>query len=289
VLGGGGLRVGHQHGDRVGPEQGQRLGQRGGRRVGVLLDGLGERRRGHVGQPGGLQQVSGHRFGDRDPGAGVRGGDRLGLGDQLVDLRRELLGVGRVGGGVVRVEGAEVGGEPGGQLLHGGQAVPDVLVERAVLVPVLLGALFRALFRALLVPVRLLAFRVPVAVLGLGGGLGRFGGPGGGLQPGQLDDVDHGRVRAGGVDERRDEGVVAAPVEHDQLGAGHRGGVGGGALVGVRVGGRVVDQRGDGDQVAAHRAGDGAVDVGRGDDDRLRVIGRRRGRSGGRPRRTRSG
>jgi hypothetical protein len=98
-------------------------------------------------------------------------------------------------------------------------------------------------------------------------------------QPGQLGDVDHLAVPAGRLDQLLHPVVVAAAVVDHQLGAGHRGRAGRSALVAVRVGGRIVDQRRHPDPITADRGHDAAVDVGGGDDGHApidRVLVRRR-------------
>jgi len=108
------------------------LAEHGGRDVGALLNRLAELLGRDVGESGGVEQVQRHGLGDRDAGSGDSGGERC---LALLEGRESVAEGGRVvleRAGVVRVEGGELGHDLIDELLHGGEVVPDVLVELAL-------------------------------------------------------------------------------------------------------------------------------------------------------------
>ncbi len=196
------------------------------------------------------------------------GADPLHLGQQLVDLGVEVPGVGREGVPGLRLDRAQLLGGLVGHLLDRGQVVPDVLVApavvMAVVVPVVVVVVVvrvrpgrTRLGRAGLRSARLRSARLGRLVPGLGRAA-RLAGPG------QVHGHDLPGVLAGTLQQLGEEVVVAAAVVDGQLGVGQRGGVGRGALVGMRIGRRTVDDRGDLDLVTTNGLDHAAPDVGRG-------------------------
>src|SRR5690606_8842648 len=95
----------------------------------ALLDGLAERVGGDVVETEQIEEVQGDRLGYGDGGAAVLIGDGAGGVEQRLDPGMESLVPGLVVGGAVGVEPGEPIGELPREGVHGGRAVPDVLVE----------------------------------------------------------------------------------------------------------------------------------------------------------------